>query len=331
MNNQYELSRLSFSFSAQKILDIDELQIRENRVTAVVGPNGAGKSTLFDILAFLKKQNKGELKFRNRSTSYRDLPSLRKQVGYVQQKPYLMKMPVRDNIGLGLKFRGISQDDIDNAVNRIAEEFRLYSLLDRDAKKLSGGEIQKVALARALVLQPDVLIMDEPFTYLDETTGHEIEEWMASQRDKQSRTVIFSTHDKLRAQSLSDSVISLINGQVCPVSSDNLYTGHIDKSTNTFDTGKARFEIPATITYGHKLFIDPKHLVISKEKLSSSMRNNFQGKIVSLSSINGEVHINVNSDVTFHVVITPGSLEEMGLQPGGTVWVSCKSSQITVI
>ncbi len=331
MSNQYALSGLSFSLSGRKILDIDALHIKENQVTAVVGPNGAGKSTLFDILAFLKKQHSGELRFGDRDPSDNDISSLRRQVGYVQQKPYLMNMSVRDNIGLGLTFRGLPQDNINKAVNHIAEELRLSSLLGRDAKKLSGGEAQKVALARALVLKPEVIIMDEPFTYLDGTTRGEMEQWMGSQREERSRTLIFSTHDRLRAQSLSDRVISLMNGQVCPFPADNLYTGHIDKSTHTFDTGKARFQIPSTITRGHRLFIDPKHLVLSKEKLSSSMRNNFQGKILSMSAIDGEVHIHIHADVAFHVVITPAALEELALQPGKTVWVSCKSSQMTVM
>lgn len=213
MDHLYQISNLAFSYGRRKVLDLDQLHIGLNRVTAVVGPNGSGKSTLFDILAFLRKPDAGMILFRGKPASGIKSALLRRQVGYVQQKPYLMKMSVRDNIGLGLKFRGETRTAINAAVNAVAGELGLAELLDRDAGKLSGGEIQKVALARALALQPEVVIMDEPFTYLDEVTVNEIEAWIAGQRAGRTRTIIFSTHDRLRAQSLSDNILSLADGR----------------------------------------------------------------------------------------------------------------------
>ena len=331
MADLYQISNLSFSYRGRNALDLDELHIEQNRVTAVVGPNGSGKSTLFDLLAFLRTPDAGTLLFHGNPAVGTGNASLRRQVGYVQQKPYLMKMSVRDNIGLGLKFRGEHRHAIDAAVNAVAGELGLTALLDRDADKLSGGEIQKVALARALALQPEVVIMDEPFTYLDEMTVHEIEAWITGQREARTRTVIFSTHDRLRAQSLSDNVVNLISGRAYPFSSGNLFNGTLDADSNTFSAGAARFMVPESVTAGHKLFIDPKHLVISTERLSSSMRNNFLGTITAMSAVNGEIHLKIKSDVTFHAVITRQSLEEMNLQLDASVWVSCKSSQVVVI
>lgn len=226
MDYLYQISDLAFSYGGRKVLDLDQLHIDVNRVTAVVGPNGSGKSTLFDILAFLRKSDAGMILFRGKPASGIKSALLRRQVGYVQQKPYLMKMSVRDNIGLGLKFRGETRSVIDTAVNTVARELGLAPLLDRDAGKLSGGEIQKVALARALALQPDVIIMDEPFTYLDEVTVHEIETWIRGQREARTKTVIFSTHDRRRAQSLSDNVVNLIDGRAYPFLSGKLDAGN---------------------------------------------------------------------------------------------------------
>ncbi len=331
MDRLYQISGLAFSYSGRKVLELDELHIDRNRVTAVVGPNGSGKSTLFDILAFLRKPASGRILFHGKPASGMNSALLRRRVGYVQQKPYLMKMSVRDNIGLGLKFRGETRTVIDAVVNRVADELGLGTLLHRDAGRLSGGEIQKVALARALALRPEVVIMDEPFTYLDEVTVHEFEDWIAGQRAAQARTIIFSTHDRLRAQSLSDNILSLINGRLYPISSGNLFSGTLEVSNNTFICGNARFTVPESVKSGHKLFIDPKHLVISTERLSSSMRNNFFGAITAMSAVNGEIHLKIKADVMFHAVITRKSLEEMNLQLGDSVWVSCKSSQVTVI
>ena len=188
-----------------------------------------------------------------------------------------------------------------------------------------------MALARALALRPEVVIMDEPFTYLDEVTVHEFEDWIAGQRAIQAITIIFSTHDRLRAQSLSDNILSLINGRLYPISSGNLFSGTLDVNDSTFTSGKARFMVPESVKSGHKLFIDPKHLVISTERLSSSMRNNFFGTITAMSAVNGEIHLKIKSDVMFNAVITRRAMEDLKLQLGDSVWVSCKSSQIIVI
>ena len=217
MDYLYQISGLAFSYSGRKVLDLEQLHIGCNQVTAVVGPNGSGKSTLFDLLAFLREPDTGTILFRGKPAFETRTALLRRQVGYVQQKPYLMKMSVRDNIGLGLKFRGETRGVIDAAVNTVAGELGLAPLLDRDAGKLSGGEIQKVALARALALQPDVIIMDEPFTYLDEVTVNEIETWITGQRTARQKTIIFSTHDRQRAQSLSNDLLNLVDGRACPL------------------------------------------------------------------------------------------------------------------
>ena len=209
MKHIYQTTGLTFSYGGHNALGLGDLHIEDKRVTAVVGPNGSGKSTLFDLLAFLREPAAGSILFRGEPTAGQSRARLRRHVGYVQQKPYLMKMSVRDNIGLGLKFRGVPHAARESAVDAVAAELSLAPLLQRDAHKLSGGEIQKVALARALALQPEVVIMDEPFTWLDEGAMREIEEWIAAQRQTRAQTIIFSAHDRKRAQSLSDAVIDL--------------------------------------------------------------------------------------------------------------------------
>lgn len=331
MSNIYEIKNLRYAYPQQHVLNVENLTIAENKVTAIVGANGAGKSTLFDILAMLQQADCTEFLFQGKKLEDRPMAEVRKQIGYIQQKPYLMDMSVRNNIGLGLKFRHTHSNKIEQAVDNIAEELQLQSLLERSARQLSGGEVQKVALARALVLKPAVIIMDEPFTYLDEHTKAEMEDWIVKQKANAERTIIISMHDRLKALSVSDLVLSVINGDIYTASSSNMFQGYVDDAKSLFISNKLTFEVPEHIKAGHTLFIDPCHLVISKERLPSSMRNNFAGEIVSMNSIRDEIHIKVQGEATFNVVITRKSLQEMGLQPGQQIWVSCKSSQINVI
>ncbi len=327
----YQLRGLVFSYAGRRTLDIEELRFEPQRVTALTGPNGAGKSTLFDLLAFLRAPERGEILFQGGPTTDANLAALRRRVGYVQQNPYLVNMSVRDNIGLGLRFRGRGRAAVAAAVNEAAAELGLQPLLERAAGDLSGGETQKVALARALAPQPGVVIMDEPFTHLDEGAARDIEQWLAAQRAARKRTIIFSTHDRLRAQALSDAGFNLVDGRVYPLAPGNLFSGAVDAAAGEFVSGGARFALPEGVRTGNRLFIEPQHLVVSRARLSSSMRNNFCGAIVSMNAVNGEIFLEVEAGVTFTVIITRQSLEAMNLRLGEQVWVSCKSSRLVVI
>ena len=331
MNAIYELSGVVVSYAERVALSVPALRLERQRVTAVVGPNGAGKSTLFSVLALLHRPTRGSVVFCGEPVTRANLARLRRRVGYVQQRPYLMKMSVRDNIGLGLKFRGVARAAVRAAVDEVAAGLGLESLLSRAAGGLSGGEAQKVALARALAQQPEVIIMDEPFTWLDESTAHELEKWIAAQRRTRQMTVIFSSHDKLRAQSLCDHIYSLVDGQPYPISSGNLFRGRMDPRNGVFISGDTSFVVPEGAGPGRQLFIEPQQLVISRERLCSSMRNNFFGEVAAMSAVNGEIHLKIRSEVTFNAVITRQAMDELRLCPGDPVWVSFKSSQVVVL
>ncbi len=221
----YQLKNLRYGYAGQPVLNIKHLMIAANKVTAIVGANGAGKSTLFDILALLQPATSDEFLFSGTALADARRAEFRQQIGYVQQRPYLMAMSVRANIGLGLKFRRWPRAAIDRAVDSIAAELGLQPLLARPARRLSGGEVQKVALARALVLQPAVMIMDEPFAYLDAQTEADMQHWIARQKVRAERTLIFSTHDQLKAQAIAEHVVGIINGDVHAAACSNVFQG----------------------------------------------------------------------------------------------------------
>ncbi len=214
MSCQYQLNNIQFSYSDKMVLDIKQQTFEQGKITALVGPNGAGKSTLLGLLSFILNAELGEIEFSGLKVTKRNQASLRKSVGLIQQNPYLIKGSVIKNIELGLKFRHIKPAVRQSRAKDMLRLLKIENLADRSVKSLSGGEVQKVAIGRTLVLDPKVILLDEPFTYLDREFVEEFETLIKQLRDTQNKTIIFTTHNQLQAQELSDQVFSLEKGQL---------------------------------------------------------------------------------------------------------------------
>jgi len=209
MSCQYQLNNIQFSYSDKKILNIEQQIFEQGKITALVGANGAGKSTLLGILSFILDAEEGEIEFSGVKVTKNNQASIRKEVGLVQQNPYLIKGSVIKNIELGLKFRHVKPAERESRARDMLRLLKIEILADRSVKSLSGGEAQKIAICRALVLDPKVILLDEPFTYLDGEFVEEFEAFIKQLRNEQNKTIIFTTHNKVQAQSLSDQVFSI--------------------------------------------------------------------------------------------------------------------------
>ena len=175
MGHQYQLINIQFGYSDKKILDIKQQTFDQGKITALVGANGAGKSTLLGLLSFILNAERGEIEFSGVKVTNNNQASLRKSVGLIQQNPYLIKGSVIKNIELGLKFRHVKPAERESRARDMLHLLKIENLSDRPVKSLSGGEAQKVAIGRALVLDPKVILLDEPFTYLDREFVREFE------------------------------------------------------------------------------------------------------------------------------------------------------------
>lgn len=195
-------------------LRVDSLDIRRGETLAVVGPNGAGKSTLLLALAHLIKPARGMITFHNTSLGEWDDVKYRRMIAFVFQDPLLMDLSVRENIGLGLKFRGLEGQEIMTRVNKWAKTMGLASLLNRRAGQLSGGEAQRVSLARAFVLGPELLLMDEPFSAVDPPTRAQLLKDLSRLLSRDHRTTVFVTHNLLEAAQMGDRVAVVIGGEL---------------------------------------------------------------------------------------------------------------------
>jgi tungstate transport system ATP-binding protein len=196
----------------QTVLEIAHLSVESGEALAVVGPNGAGKSTLFLTLARLLKHERGAIRF-NGHESISTL-EYRRRIALVLQEPLLMDATVRENAAIGLGFRGMSKAESNRRVDHWLERLGVAHLAERSARKLSGGESQRVSLARAFVLEPELLLLDEPFTALDSPTRARLLEDLKSVLGETGTTTIFITHDLREAERLGTRVAVMLQGRI---------------------------------------------------------------------------------------------------------------------
>ncbi|HHW19239.1 MAG TPA: ATP-binding cassette domain-containing protein [Firmicutes bacterium] len=195
------------------ILKVEDISVFPGEVLAIVGPNGAGKSTLLTILACLEFPTKGAVFFRGHRVTRKNVLSVRREMAVVFQEPLLLDGTVRENVRLGLSLRGM-KEDAERRVDTWLERFGITHLSGQMAHTLSGGEAQRTALARALVLEPKVLFLDEPFASLDLMTKHGLlKEFRGILEDSGTTTVLVS-HDFSEVRALATRVIVLSGGRI---------------------------------------------------------------------------------------------------------------------
>jgi len=308
------------------VLYLPELLIHSGQITAIIGPNGSGKSTLLNLFAFLEKPNTGEIKFFDAAVNPKQHSQYRKKIGLLAQQPFLLRGTVLDNLKLTLKLHDIPKNLWQNNIRSTLEKLDISHLQAKNTARLSGGELQKSALALALITRPDVLILDEPFSYLDQTSNQRLAQMVTDYVAETRATLIFSTHDRLQGMALAHHVVALVNGEMIKSPLLNLYHGHCQH--HVFDTDKIKIVLTQDIADCSHVSIDPHEIVLSKEPLISSMRNQFQGRITSITDEMGKVRIAVDAGELFQVLITYEALKELALHLGDAVWVNFKSNSV---
>jgi tungstate transport system ATP-binding protein len=217
MTPQYGLRSIEKRYGKKVAVNVEELTIWPGQLYALMGPNGSGKSTLLNVLAFLTQPEQGYVEFAGERVSWKrqELNGLRRRVTLLQQSPYLFAGEVFDNVAFGLKLRRVGRDELRRQADVALEMVGLAGLQRRNVKQLSGGEARRVSLARALVLKPDVLLLDEPLANLDEESTAVIEKLMQAM-PAQGTTIIMATHDAEQAKRMANKVIRLVAGEIRP-------------------------------------------------------------------------------------------------------------------
>lgn len=209
-----QISNLAVKRGGRLVLEVETLSIHSGEVLAVVGPNGAGKSTLLLTLARLLKPEHGEIWFNGKPAAAESALRYRRRIGLVMQDPLLFDMSVYENVASGLTFRGVPKNEIAPRVEKWLAQLGISHLAGRRASELSGGEGQRVSLARALVLDPELLLLDEPFSALDSPTRTRLIDDLGRILPESGVTTIFITHDLAEARKLGDRLAVLLDGKL---------------------------------------------------------------------------------------------------------------------
>jgi molybdopterin-binding protein len=342
------------------VLRIDSLEIRQGEVMSVIGPNGAGKSTLLHVLAFLLSPASGELWFDGRLVNWRDnLVALRRRMAVVFQEPLLLDTSVRNNVASGLRIRGVPAGESEERVSYWMGRFGVERLADRQARQLSGGESQRVSLARAFAMKPELLLLDEPFSALDAPTRSALFEDFEQVLRESGFTTVFVTHDRAEALRLGDSIAVVMDGRVAQVGTpeevfsnpadaevaafvgvENLIPGKVLEQREGLAlvelrggvTVEAVSDLPSTqrVMAG----LRPEDVVVAPalaSRSTSSARNRLPGRITRLTSLGSQVRVTMDCGFPLVALVTRRSAEELSFVEGCEAVASFKAHSVHLL
>ncbi|MFN8079114.1 MAG: sulfate ABC transporter ATP-binding protein [Kineosporiaceae bacterium] len=288
--------------------DVD-LVVPTGGLTALLGPSGGGKSTLLRIIAGLEFPDTGTVEIEGTEATW--LPPQKRSVGFVFQHYAAFKhLSVYRNVAFGLEIRKRPKAEIRKRVNELLELVHLENFADRLPSQLSGGQRQRMALARALAVQPEVLLLDEPFGALDAKVRKELRDWLRNLHDEVNVTTIFVTHDQEEALEVSDEIVVINNGRIEQVGSP---TELYDHPANDFVMS---FLGPVTSLDGQLVRPHDIHVSTTPEP------NSTQATVTRLLRVGYEVRAELRTDSSEPwVQLTRSQADELALAPDATVWL----------
>ncbi|MGQ0630075.1 MAG: ABC transporter ATP-binding protein [Sporichthyaceae bacterium] len=311
------------------LLEVDELQIPAGECLAVLGPNGAGKSTLLRALGLLSTHNvEGQVLLDGKPMSAAEM---RKVAAAVLQRPILRRGSVLHNVASGLRFRGIAQAEAHRRVEPWLAALRLAPLVDRDVRTLSGGEAQRVSLARALVLKPRVLLLDEPFSALDATTRSDLLADLRAALDGLPTATLLVSHDRHEALALAARTALLLDGRIrqCGPTAQ-VFDNPVDEATAALIGYTNRLPAAATSAAGPRVARPEMCRVLPGDALPEAAAGGLLLRGTVRRVVPLGVATRVDVEITFSTVACLHTLSSIGhneIAPGAPVVVQVLDSR----
>jgi sulfate/thiosulfate transport system ATP-binding protein len=300
-------------------LDNVSVDIPTGSLTALLGPSGGGKSTLLRIIAGLEQPDSGSIEIAGEDST--SLPPQQRNVGFVFQHYAAFKhMTVRGNVAFGLEIRKRPKHEVVERVDELLALVHLSQFADRYPSQLSGGQRQRMALARALAVEPQVLLLDEPFGALDAKVRKELRDWLRRLHDEVHVTTVFVTHDQEEAMEVADEIVVINNGVVEQIGTpDQLY----DQPVNDF---VMNFLGPVTTLAGNA--VRPHDIEILTHDESGAV----SATVVRLVRLGFEVRVDaVAGGDDVWVQISRGEADRLDLEPGSEVFLRPVSARAKIV
>jgi tungstate transport system ATP-binding protein len=358
-----KVAGLTHSYSEREVLQDLNLSIGKGEVFAVIGPTGAGKTTLLRIIDLLEVPGAGEIYFDGKRIprSGKERLEIRRRMSFIQQKPQVFNLSVYDNIACGLRWRREEKNKIAEKVDHIVEMVGLEGHKSRNARTLSGGEAQRVALARSLVLEPEVLLLDEPTANLDPISTEKIEQLISYVARQRHTTMIMATHAMSQGQQLADRIGVLLNGRLVQtgnaadifrsprneevahfVGMENIIKGIISESNEgvvTVDIGGSAIQAVSNCRLGKGVYacIRPEDITLligdsrQQTAVRSSARNSLQAKVSRVTTIGPLSRVEIDCGFRLVALVTKISAEELDLQVGREVYATFKATGVHIM
>jgi tungstate transport system ATP-binding protein len=229
------------TYGEKEVLKNIELTIQQGEIFALMGPSGAGKTTMLRILNLFEKPDSGRLIFKGVPLNGTHMEKLnaRRKMSLLFQTPSVFNASVFENVAYGLKVRGVDKDTMEEKVIRSLAIVGLEGKEKQKARTLSGGEAQRMAFARAIVYDPDILLLDEPTSSLDPLNVAKIEEIIKRIQGERGTTIVFATHNMYQVKRIADRVGILLNGELIEVNSiEKIFEVPEDARTKAFVNGE---------------------------------------------------------------------------------------------
>lgn len=324
----YDIEDLRFSRGERFTLRIEQLAIARGEKVAFVGQNGSGKTTLLRVLARLEEPD-GFARFEFEGRPARAGRERPEGFGFLRQQPYLFRGSAWANAAYPLKLRGVAREQAEARITGLFEQLDLIHLAHAGARELSGGEQKRLALARVLVCEPSLLLLDEPVAHLDRQSQRVIERALQDRR----ATLLLTTHDLHLAHRLCPRVLTLRAGRLAQSLPENVFSGRGDDG-HLLTAGGLRIALPQPEgTPGGRIsaMVDPRSVVLSTEPLASSMRNHFPGRVCSVREEGPNVWVEVDCGERLTAIISKASYQELGLNLHCEVVASFKAHAVEVL
>ncbi len=354
-----QTQEITKEFGKLRAVNAVSLEIKKGDIHAIIGPNGAGKSSLLHVLALLHPMAEGEVWFAGQRIGRGDdLVKLRRRMAVVFQEPLLLDTSVEENAASGLRLRGVPRREAEERAHQWMKRFGVDHLATRRARQLSGGEAQRVSLARAFAMQPELLLLDEPFSALDAPTRAALFEDFERVLRESGVTTVFVTHDRTEAMRLGTRIAVMMGGRVAQVGEpEEVFSSPMDEKVAAFvgveniipgrvveeqeglalvRLRDATIEAVSGMPAGQRVLacLRPEDVVVAPmpvEPPSSSARNKLRARITRLTPLGSLVRVSVDCGFPLVALITRRSAEDLCFQEGGEVLVSFKATAVHLL